>query len=76
MIDNKLYKACLITFSEALRQVINEAKSKKKIKMEEFDTGYLCCLHRVVTLMQQQAEIYGIPLSDLNLNDLQENDLI
>jgi len=80
MTNLKMYKACLITFCEALQPIIEEAKSRKKLsigkKNENFDTGYLCCLHRIITLIQQQAEIYEISLDDLSLSDLKENDLI
>jgi hypothetical protein len=35
--------------------------------------GYLMAFHRVVTLMQQQAESFDIPISDLCLEDLPED---
>ena len=60
----------------------NYALEAKKIKdssndSEEikFQTGYLCGFHRIITLMQQQAEIYDISLKEINL-DINENDLI
>src|SRR5262245_39295725 len=35
-----------------------------------FNSGQLLAFHRVVSLMQQQAEGFGIPLSDLRLDDI------
>jgi len=76
MTDHEIYKACLITFCEALRDIVDKAKRKKNKKTDEFDVGYLCCLHRIVTLIHQQAEIYDIPLTELSLNDLKDTDLM
>jgi hypothetical protein len=42
---------------------------------ESFATGYLAGFHRVLTLMQQQAEIFDIPLKEIGI-DIDENDLI
>ena len=37
----------------------------------EFTSGQLLAFYRVVSLMQQQAEGLGIPLSDLRLDDIE-----
>lgn len=37
---------------------------------EAFETGYLMGFHRVISLMQQQAEAFNIPLTDLRLDGL------
>ena len=69
----KSYKACLITFGEALKQIVKEEKIKKNTNKNEFNSGYLCSLHRIVTLLQQQAEIYNIfniSLNKISLKDL------
>lgn len=36
----------------------------------DFVCGYLLGFHRVVSLMQQQAESFGIPLEDLGLEEI------
>ena len=36
-----------------------------------FNSGQLLAFHRVISLMQQQAEGFGIPLSDLRLEDIE-----
>ena len=35
-----------------------------------FNSGQLLAFHRIVSLMQQQAEAFGIPLADLRLDDV------
>lgn len=73
------YKSFLISFSEALKQYAHEAKAQKDAalhsKNESFATGYLGGFHRVVTLMQQQAEIFDISSKEIGI-DIDENDLI
>jgi hypothetical protein len=39
---------------------------------EQFASGYLMGFHRFVTLMQQQAQGFRIPLEHLCLDDIQE----
>ena len=39
-----------------------------------FHQGYISGFHRIITLMQQHAEIYNIPLSDLGLDKIKEED--
>lgn len=36
----------------------------------DFACGYLLGFHRVISLMQQQAESFGIPLEDLGLGGI------
>jgi uncharacterized protein YuzE len=43
-----------------------DARSEDRI----FKSGELSGFHRVISLMQQQAEGFGIPLSDLRLDDI------
>ena len=43
----------------------------------EFQQGYLMALHEVVSLMQQQADVFGIDRADIGLADLEpETDLV
>ena len=39
---------------------------------ESFAQGYFMGFHRFVTLMQQQAEAFDIPLTDVGLSDVAE----
>jgi len=74
------YKSYLITLGEVISQYAKEAKINKELsigtKHEQFATGYLSGFHRIITLMQQQAEIFDIPLSELSLDGINEIDLI
>jgi hypothetical protein len=58
-----------------VKEAAVEAKSSylaKPAEADAFDLGYLMAYHRIVTLMQQQAEAFGIPLSDICLDDVPE----
>jgi hypothetical protein len=74
------YEGYVRVLGEALNEVALKAKFDKDASVgtedEDYQSGYLLGLHRVVTLMQQTAEIYKIPRDALGLNDLQEEDLI
>ncbi len=43
---------------------------------EDYKAGYLMGYHRFITLMQQQAEAFGITLEEINLHDIKEEDLL
>lgn len=74
------YEGYIVSLGEVLRDLILEAKKNKDDSVgkesEEFNTGYLSAYHRIVTLMQQQAEIYEIPLEKIGLEGFEESDLI
>ncbi len=78
-IDSEHYKSYCICLGEALRECVIEAQEKRKRSQEtdekEFDAGYLCAFHRIITLMQQQAEVFDIPFDELGIN-FEENELI
>lgn len=73
------YKSYIISLGEIIREYAENAKENKDsvigTKQEQFATGYLAGFHRIVTLMQQQAEIFDISLKELSL-DIDEVDLI
>jgi hypothetical protein len=73
------YKSYCITFGESFKEVILEAIKKKEKSLgtedEDFNTGYLCAFHRILTLMQQQAEIFELPFEELGI-DFKETELI
>jgi len=63
--DPSVYQYYLRDLGMLIREYALEAKSKEKT---DFDGGYIMCFHRVLTLMQQQAEGFGIPLSEIGLD--------
>jgi hypothetical protein len=73
------YKSYCIAFGESFKEVILEAIKKKEKSLgtedEDFNTGYLCAFHRILTLMQQQAEIFELPFEELGI-DFKETELI
>jgi hypothetical protein len=71
------YKLFCLALGESLNDIIKEAIDKKQNESDknEFNSGYLCGFHRIVTLMQQQAEIFEIPFEEIGI-DLNETDLI
>lgn len=77
--DNNAYECYCISLGEVLHKYVVEAQEKKRRSVgtneEDFSIGYLCAFHRIITLMQQQAEIFEIPHGDLGI-DFDENDLI
>ncbi|MFD3247121.1 hypothetical protein [Rahnella aquatilis] len=73
------YEALTSTLGEALSELALEAKAKHIASVgtnnEDFQTGYLSAFHRVITLIQQQADIYDIDLQDIGLDKIKESDL-
>jgi len=53
-----------------IREMALEAKSKSAISRSDFDFGYLAAFHRVVSLMQQQADAFGLPVEIMRLENL------
>jgi len=46
-------------------------------KDTDFSTGYMAGFHRVVSLMQQQAEAFDIPLEEIGLQEIDaDEDLV
>lgn len=59
-----------------IKEMALEAK-KASYAGKSFDTGYLAGFHRVVSLMQQQAEGFGISLEDVGLDGIDaDEDLV
>jgi hypothetical protein len=53
-----------------LREMAMEAKARQRETGTDFATGYMSGFHRVISLMQQQAEAFGIPLADIGLDGI------
>lgn len=74
------YETLVVTLGEALKELAEEAKLKRNVALgtenENFQEGYLCAFHRIITLFQQQADIYDISLEKLSLDKIKETDLI
>lgn len=72
-----VYENYLRDLGFTLKEYALDAKNRATINENEFDSGYLAGYHRVISLMQQQAEAFGIPLEKLALDGIDpDQDLI
>lgn len=75
---NDKYKNYLIDLGtitkEYAREAINDHTSPKDTESKDFRSGYMMGFHRMITLLQQQAELFDIPLQEINLEDIKESD--
>jgi len=80
MTDFNEYEAFAVTLGEAMQELAVEAMAKRDASIgadnESFQDGYLSAFHRVITLIQQQADLFDIPLERLSLDGIKETDLI
>jgi hypothetical protein len=74
---NYLFDLGLLIKERALEARRKREKSPSGSLEREFDSGRLMAFNEVISIMQQQAEGFEIPLSDLRLNDIEpDRDLI
>jgi hypothetical protein len=72
-----VYENYLRDLGFTLKEYALDAKNRATTNENEFDSGYLAGYHRVISLMQQQAEAFGIPLEKLALDGIDpDQDLI
>lgn len=71
------YRDYILATNELLLEFAREAKEKadatRGTEGGDFDSGYLMGFHRVVSLMQQQAEAFGLETSDIGLDGVDAN---
>ena len=53
-----------------IKEIAFQAKKTSAESPSDFSSGYLAGFHRVVSLMQQQADAFGIPYEELGLSDI------
>ena len=65
-------------YLEDLGPIIKECalEEKKNSSGSEFDNGQLMAFHRVISLMQQQAEAFEIPLNEIGLQEFNPLELL
>ena len=60
-----------------LREIALDAKHSYATEKSEFAAGYMAGFHRVVSLMQQQCQAFGIPLEKIGLDGVDpDRDLV
>ena len=65
-----IYKNYVHDLGFLIKEMALEAKQTAKQTDSDFAIGYMAGFHRVVSLMQQQAEGFGIPLDELALDGI------
>jgi hypothetical protein len=76
--DNSVFEDYLRDLGTLIREMAVEAKAKADSSgRNPFDVGYMAGFHRVVSLMQQQAEAFNVPVERLGLGGLDpDKDLV
>jgi hypothetical protein len=70
-IDPSVFEDYLRDLGVLVRELAIEAKAKAmEGGRNDFDVGYMAAFHRVVSLMQQQAEGFNLPLERISLEGL------
>ena len=65
-----IYKNYVHDLGFLIKEMALEARKTAKQTDSDFAIGYMAGFHRVVSLMQQQAEGFGIPLEELALDGI------
>jgi hypothetical protein len=72
--EDQTLKYYLQEIGSLIKESAREAKeledSSKGSSSQDYNSGYSMAWYEVVSLMQQQAEAFGIPLEDLDLHDI------
>ncbi|MES2072316.1 MAG: hypothetical protein V4488_18305 [Pseudomonadota bacterium] len=72
-----IYENYLLDLGVLIKEMALDAKKTATDCQTDFAIGYMAGFHRVVSLMQQQAEAFGIPLEKLELNGIDpDTDLV
>ncbi len=76
MLHDQTAQNYLLDLGQLLTEYSVEAKrtwlAAKGSEREAFEAGYLMGLHRVITLMQQQADSFGLEPKDVGLSQIEE----
>jgi hypothetical protein len=76
-VDTTVYQNYLKDLGALIRDLALEAKQQAVQKDTDFSTGYMAGFHRVVSLMQQQAEAFDISLEEIGLDGIDaDEDLV
>ncbi len=76
MNDNR-FANYLLDLGSLVKEKATEAQNRKKQNCEPYDIGYLMAWHEIVSLMQCQAALFGIELSQIGLEGVDpERDLL
>lgn len=72
MLYRSKYEAYCRTIATPLKEytewAIKMYHEKRETDEESYYTGYLCGFHRIITLMQQQSEMYRLDWKQLGID--------
>jgi hypothetical protein len=79
--NESIYKHYLIDLCRLVKDNALEARREKQLATDSdgqlFEAGRLMAYHEVISLMQQQAKSFGLPLAIIGLDDIDpEKDLL
>ncbi|MDQ3262395.1 MAG: hypothetical protein M3Y59_01865 [Myxococcota bacterium] len=70
MNSDDVYRNYLHDLGILIKEMALEAKVKAAASGDSFDVGYMAGFHRVVSLMQQQGEAFGVPMKAIGLDGI------
>ena len=70
ILDSSTYQNYVKDLGFLVKELAFEAKQKASEKQTDFATGYMAGFHRIVSLMQQQADAFDLPYEDIGLDDI------
>jgi hypothetical protein len=74
---NYLVDLCLIIKENAIKAKKESELLKQEKNSKEYSLGYLMAYHEIVSLIQQQANAFGIELTEIKMKDINpEKDLL
>lgn len=65
--DSAVFQNYLRDLGVLVKEMALDAKVQAKGSGSDFAVGYMAGFHRIVSLMQQQAEAFGLTLEDIGL---------
>ncbi|MGI1668755.1 MAG: hypothetical protein K6L74_00370 [Neptuniibacter sp.] len=77
--EDEKYKNYLLDLGllakEYSREAIEDHRVAKGVE-KTYAEGYKMAFHRIITLMQQQADAFEIPLNEIRLEDIDEKEFL
>ncbi len=75
--QNNAWQYYVSDLGKLLREYAFDAKKERDAKGSEFELGKLLAYNQVISLMQHQAEVFGLPLEEMGLAGIDpDNDLV
>ena len=67
--ENYLTDLCIIIKENAIKAK-KESELSKNTKNKDYSLGYLMAYHEIVSLIQQQAKVFQIPLNKIKMENI------